>query len=86
MARKRNKYGCVSPVAQGKKEVVNGWGWTDEHLSWNWEGLENQPMRVNVYSRSPKVRLYLNDILIGEKIQAVKIILPLLRCHTKRDT
>lgn len=55
------------PVAQGKKEVVNGWGWTDEHLSWNWEGLENQPMRVNVYSRFPKVRLYLNDILIGEK-------------------
>lgn len=55
------------PVVPGKKEVVNGWGWTDEHLSWNWEGLENQPMRVNVYSRSPKVRLYLNDTLIGEK-------------------
>lgn len=55
------------PVAQGKKEVVNGWGWTDELLSWNWEGREGQPMRVNVYSRSPKVRLYLNDKLIGEK-------------------
>jgi len=55
------------PVAPGKKEVVNGWGWTDEHLSWNWEGRENQPMRVNVYSRSPKVRLYLNNELIGEK-------------------
>ncbi|MDL2241829.1 DUF4982 domain-containing protein, partial [Bacteroidales bacterium OttesenSCG-928-L03] len=55
------------PVAPGKKEVVNGWGWTDELLSWNWEGLEGQPMRVHVYSRSPKVRLYLNDKLIGEK-------------------
>ena len=51
----------------GKKEVVNGWGWTDELLSWNWNGYEGQPMRVNVYSRSPKVRLYLNDKLIGEK-------------------
>ncbi len=55
------------PVTPGKKEVVNGWGWTDELLNWNWEGLEGQPMRINVYSRSPKVRLYLNGKLIGEK-------------------
>ena len=55
------------PVSPGKKEVVNAWGWTDELLSWNWEGLEGQPMRVNVYSRSSKVRLYLDDKLIGEK-------------------
>lgn len=55
------------PVASGKKEIINGWGWTDELLSWNWKGLEGQTVRVNVYSRSPKVRLYLNDKLIGEK-------------------
>lgn len=55
------------PVVSGKKEVVNAWGWTDELLSWNWKGLEKEPMRVNVYSRSPIVRLYLNDRLIGEK-------------------
>lgn len=55
------------PVARGKKEIINGWGWTDELLSWNWKGLEGQTVRVNVYSRSPKVRLYLNDKLIGEK-------------------
>lgn len=55
------------PVEAGKQEVVNGWGWTDELISWNWQGYENQAMRVNVYSRSPKVRLYLNDVLIGEQ-------------------
>ncbi len=55
------------PVAPGKKEVVNGWGWTDELLSWNWPGLEGQPMRVHVYSRSPQVRLYLDGQLIGEE-------------------
>ena len=55
------------PVAEGKREHVNGWGWTNELLNWNWEGWEGQPMRVNVYSRSPKVRLYLNGNLIGEK-------------------
>ena len=56
------------PVAEGKKEVVNGWGWTDELLSWNWAGFEGQPMRVNVYSRSPKVRLYKDNVLLGEKV------------------
>lgn len=55
------------PVTPGKKEVVNGWGWTDELVSWNWPGWEGQPMRVNVYSRSSKVRLYQDNILIGEK-------------------
>lgn len=56
-----------APIPEGKKEVVNGWGWPDELVSWNWKGLEGQPMTVNVYSRSPKVKLYLNDKLIGEK-------------------
>lgn len=56
-----------APITPGKHEDVNAWGWTDEHLSWTWKGLENQPMRVNVYSRSPKVKLFLNGKLIGEK-------------------
>lgn len=55
------------PVAEGKKEDINYWGWKNELLSWNWQGMEGQPMTVHVYSRSPKVRLYLNDRLIGEK-------------------
>jgi beta-galactosidase len=55
------------PVAPDKKEVINGWGWTNELLSWNWPGLEGQTMRVNIYSRSPKVRLYQDNVLIGEK-------------------
>ena len=56
-----------APIAPGKHEDVNAWGWTDELISWTWEGLENQPMRVNVYSRSPRVKLFLNGKLIGEK-------------------
>lgn len=55
------------PLMPGKQEVVNGWGWTDELPSWNWNGLEGQTMRVNVYSRAPKVRLYLNGQVVGEK-------------------
>lgn len=35
--------------------------------SWNWKGHEGKPIEVEVMSRYPKVRLYLNDTLIGEK-------------------
>lgn len=56
-----------APVVDGKREVVNGWGWPDELQSWNWKGLEGKAMTVNVYSRESKVRLFLNDRLIGEQ-------------------
>ena len=35
--------------------------------SWNWPGHEGKDIDVEVYSRYPMVRLYLNDKLIGEK-------------------
>ncbi len=35
--------------------------------SWNWPGHEGKDIDVEVYSRYPMVRLYLNDQLIGEK-------------------
>lgn len=35
--------------------------------SWNWPGYEGQDLQVEVYSKYPQVRLYLNDTLINEK-------------------
>lgn len=35
--------------------------------SWNWPGHEGNDIEVEVYSRYPQVRLYLNGQLIGEK-------------------
>jgi beta-galactosidase len=35
--------------------------------SWTWPGHEGKNIEVEVYSRHPAVRLYLNDNLIGEK-------------------
>lgn len=55
------------PVADGKREFVNGWGWPDERQSWTWKGMEGKIMTVNIYSRSPKVSLTLNGHLIGIK-------------------
>lgn len=55
------------PVAEGKVRKVSFWGWSEEQLSWTFPGMGNKPMKVNVYTRAPKVRLYLNDTLIAEK-------------------
>ena len=36
--------------------------------SWTWPGFEGKSLQVEVYSKFPKVRLYRNSTLIGEKI------------------
>ena len=38
--------------------------------SWTWPGFEGKNIQVEVYSKYPAVRLYLNDKLIGEKATA----------------
>ena len=45
----------------------NMWGWQLEEQHWTWTGREGQPLTVNVYSRAPRVRLYLNGKLLGEQ-------------------
>ncbi|MFN8255495.1 MAG: glycoside hydrolase family 2 TIM barrel-domain containing protein [Bacteroidales bacterium] len=55
------------PLAEGVEEKISYWGWPDEYQSWTWSGSEGKKMKVNVYSRSEKVRLELNGKLIGEK-------------------
>jgi beta-galactosidase len=35
--------------------------------SWTWPGLEGREIQVEIYSRYPEVRLYLNDKLIAEQ-------------------
>lgn len=56
-----------APIPAGKKEVVSFWGWPDEELSWNWQGHENTPLKVSVYSTAPTIRLELNGQVVGEK-------------------
>lgn len=43
------------------------WGTWPTFESWNWPGHEGKDIDVEVYSRYPLVRLYLNDRLVGEK-------------------
>ncbi len=43
------------------------WGTWPTFESWTWPGHEGKPIEVEIYSRHPKVSLYLNDQLVGEK-------------------
>lgn len=53
---------------QGHGRMHTGlWGLWPEWESWTWPGWEGRPIEVVVYSRYPRVRLYLNDKLVGEK-------------------
>jgi beta-galactosidase len=55
------------PEAEGKKIIAVGWAVYPTVPSWNWPGQEGKEMQVEVYSGAEKVRLFLNDKLIGEK-------------------
>jgi beta-galactosidase len=35
--------------------------------SWTWPGWEGKPVEVEVYTKQPEVKLYLNDQLVGTK-------------------
>ena len=52
--------------ANGKIEETM-WSVWPTWESWTWPAFEGKDIQVEVYSRYPKVRLYLNNKLIGEK-------------------
>lgn len=52
---------------EGKKIIAVGWTVYPTLPSWTWPGHEGKPLQVEVYSGAERVRLFLNDKLIGEK-------------------
>ncbi len=59
-------YLAVRQPEDDKKIIVAAQGWYPVWENWTWPGREGKPMGVDVYSRYPSVRLYLNDKLVGE--------------------
>lgn len=55
------------PEPEGKKTIVAGWAVYPTLPSWTWPGQEGKTMHIEVYSGVEKVRLFLEDKLIGEK-------------------
>jgi len=56
------------PAPEGKKIIAIMWATYPTLPSWTWPGLEGKDLQVEVYSGAEKVRLYLNNKLIGEKV------------------
>jgi beta-galactosidase len=54
------------PEPEGKKIVSIGWSVYPTLPSWTWPDCDGKDMQVEIYSGTEKVRLYLNDKLIGE--------------------
>ena len=56
-----------SARARRKKIIAVGWATYPTLPTWTWPGQEGKPLQVEVYSGAERVRLYLNDKLIGEQ-------------------
>lgn len=51
-----------------KEQLIKAmWRGTNTIPSWSWQGCEGMSTVVEVYTSAPKVKLYLNDQLIGEQ-------------------
>lgn len=50
-----------------KREYWSIWHWDDVVADWNWDGQENKPLDVTVYSSAESVELFLNGKSLGKK-------------------
>jgi len=48
------------------KETWSKWNWLDAVADWNWQGNENKPIEVSVYSSCDQVELFLNGKSLGK--------------------
>lgn len=58
---------CVRPLGRPMKPVRGVWRGTNAVPSWSWRGCEGEKAVVEVYTRAPKVKLYLNGVRVGMK-------------------
>ena len=55
------------PEPDGKKIVAAAWAVYPSLPNWTWPGQEGKHLTVEVYSGTERVRLFLNDKLVGEQ-------------------
>ena len=61
-------YLCVrEPDGYHGQIKTTGWAVYPTWESWEWPGWEGEPTIVEVYTKAPEVKLYLNDRLVGTK-------------------
>ena len=59
------------PNPEGGSIKTTSWAVWPTWESWTWPGFEGKDIEVEVYSKYPKVRLYLNNQFIGEKATTI---------------
>jgi beta-galactosidase len=66
--RAERPYIAVHPPApDGKEFGITRWGWHDVRESWNWDGLEGQELKVDVYFDCDDVELLVNGESAGRE-------------------
>jgi beta-galactosidase len=55
------------PVPEGRTRKISQWGWPLVWPNWNWAGQEGKTFKVDVYSASAEVELFLNGQSLGRK-------------------
>lgn len=56
-----------NPANANKKEFIGRWGWTESYNVWTFDGYENKPTKVDVFSAADEVELLINSISVGRK-------------------
>jgi len=65
-SRKTHLY-SMHPDTVGKAEMLTMWGFTAARSSWNYEGYEENPIRLVVFSGAEEVEVLVNGKSIGRK-------------------
>jgi beta-galactosidase len=63
--RKTPYIAVFRPSHYHDKPTYMQWCWTDTVSSWTWQGFEEKPIKVEVYSDADEVELLLNGVSIG---------------------
>ena len=58
----------LSPEKTAGDYLVSEWGWPDVESVWDFEGQENQPVEVHIYSSCDEAELFLNGVSCGRKV------------------
>jgi beta-galactosidase len=60
------------PEHYGKQFSMMPWSWSDSISSWSFEGYEDKPVKVEVYSGADEVELLINGISVGKAVTGEK--------------
>jgi beta-galactosidase len=55
------------PATYDKVETLSSWGFPGVWERWNWEGQENKPVRIVVFSAAEEVELWVNGVSLGRR-------------------